>query len=147
MNIWLTKKKIMVNASVEADFLFICGPPKSPHHNEQPDLEDNDFLEVWHLKMKCVIDERIDWLSTYLFMYLMSATCYANLCGTPIIKCKLGRRQQIFPVPSRQRGAVLLSSQNEFCRDYRCNHSLHVWLSFQQWKKAQSPQSESITCL
>lgn len=68
-------------------------------------------------------------------MYLMSATCYANLCGTTIIKCKLGRQQQIFPALSHQRGAVLLSSQNEFCRDYCCNHSLHVWLSFQQQKK------------
>lgn len=85
-------------------------------------------------------------------MYLMSATCYANLCGTTIIKCKLGRQQQIFPAPSHQQGAVLLSSQNKFCRDYCCNHSLHVWLSFQQQKRkkeeeAPSLQSESISRL
>lgn len=36
----------MINASVVSDFLFICGPPKSPHYNEQPNLVDNDFLGV-----------------------------------------------------------------------------------------------------
>lgn len=87
----------------------------------------------------------------------MSATCYANLRGATIIKCKLGRRRHdtSCPVSPARGGPVLLSSQNKFCRDYRCNHSLHVWLSFQRQgrkkkkrkKKAPSLESESISRL
>lgn len=61
----------------------------------------------------------------------------------------------MFPAPSQRRVAVLLSSRRRnFCRDYRCNHTLHVWLSFlfqkkkeKKKKKAPSLQSESISRL
>lgn len=32
-------------------------------------------------------------------MYLMSATCYANLRGTTIIKCKLGSKSNSYFLP------------------------------------------------
>lgn len=47
--------------------------------------------------MKCLIDERGYWLSTYLLMYQMSLTRQADLCGIAVIKCKLKRWWRIFP--------------------------------------------------